>query len=80
MASHNGTLGMSTERVQEFTCPWDNDSVLVMHSDGLATRWDLKQYPGIWSKAPSMIAAVLHRDFGRQRDDVTVLVAKAVEV
>src|SRR5215469_8185724 len=80
MASHNGTLGMTTERVQEFTCPWDQDSVLVMHSDGLASRWDLKQYPGIWSKAPSMIAAVLHRDFGRQRDDVTVLVAKAVEV
>lgn len=80
MASHNGTLGMSTERVQEFTCPWNKDSVFIMHSDGLATRWDLKQYPGIWSKAPSLIAAVLHRDFRRQRDDVTVLVAKAVEV
>ena len=80
MASHNGTLGMTTERLQEFTCPWDKESVLIMHSDGLATRWDLKQYPGIWSKTPSVIAAVLHRDFYRQRDDVTVLVAKTVEV
>jgi anti-sigma regulatory factor (Ser/Thr protein kinase) len=79
MASHNGTLGMTTERVQEFTCPWNSDSILVMHSDGLNTRWDLKNYPGIWIKAPSVIAAVLHRDFYRQRDDVTVLVAKAVE-
>jgi anti-sigma regulatory factor (Ser/Thr protein kinase) len=80
MASHNGTLGMSTERVQEFTCPWDKDSALIMHSDGLATRWDMKHYPGIWSKAPSVISAVLHRDCCRQRDDVTVLVAKAAEV
>jgi anti-sigma regulatory factor (Ser/Thr protein kinase) len=79
MASHNGTLGMNIERVQEFSCPWNKDSVLVMHSDGLATRWDLRSYPGIWSKTPSVIAAVLHRDFCRHRDDVTVLVAKAVE-
>jgi anti-sigma regulatory factor (Ser/Thr protein kinase) len=80
MASHNGTLGMSMERVQEFSCEWNKNSILIMHSDGLATRWDLNQYPGIWSKAPSVIAAVLHRDFYRQRDDATVLVAKAVEV
>jgi anti-sigma regulatory factor (Ser/Thr protein kinase) len=77
MASHNGTLGMNIERVQEFTCPWNDDSVLVMHSDGLATRWSLERYPGIWTKTPSLIAAVLHRDFCRQRDDVTVLVARA---
>ena len=78
MASHNGTLGMNIGRVQEFTCPWNDDSVLVMHSDGLATRWDLKRYPGLWTKAPSLIAAILHRDFSRQRDDVTVLVARAL--
>ena len=80
MASHNGTLGMSIERLQEFTCPWNDDSVLVMHSDGLGTRWDLERYPGLWNKSPSLIAGVLHRDFCRQRDDVTVLVARAVRV
>jgi hypothetical protein len=47
-----------------------------MHSDGLGTRWDLERYPGIRSKHPSVIAAILHRDFSRGRDDVTVLVAK----
>jgi anti-sigma regulatory factor (Ser/Thr protein kinase) len=77
MASHNGTLGQNIERVQEFTAPWTPESILVMHSDGLATRWDLNKYPGIWSKPASVIAAVLHRDFCRNRDDVTVLVAKA---
>jgi anti-sigma regulatory factor (Ser/Thr protein kinase) len=76
-ASHNGTLGQQMARLQEFTFPWNADSVLVMHSDGLASRWDLERYPGIWHKPPSVIAAVLHRDFSRDRDDVTVLVAKA---
>jgi anti-sigma regulatory factor (Ser/Thr protein kinase) len=78
MASHNGTLGHQMSRVQQFTCPWNKESILVMHSDGLASRWDLKRYPGISRKPPSVIAAVLHRDFQRERDDATVLVAKAV--
>jgi len=77
MVSHHGIVGQHMERVQEFSCPWDRDSILVMHSDGLATRWDLEHYPGIRNKPPSMIAAVLHRDFYRGRDDVTVLAAKA---
>jgi anti-sigma regulatory factor (Ser/Thr protein kinase) len=77
MASHNGTLGQYLHRVQEFTTPWNPNSILVMHSDGLASRWDLERYPGIWNKPSSLIAAILHRDFSRGRDDVTVLVAKA---
>lgn len=77
LTSHNGTLGQSMHRVQEFTFPWSDTSMLVMHSDGLTSRWDLDRYPGIWSKHPSVAAALLHRDFSRHRDDVTVLVAKA---
>jgi anti-sigma regulatory factor (Ser/Thr protein kinase) len=76
LASHNGILGQHMERVQEFTVPWNENSVLVMHSDGLGSRWDLDRYPGIWSKHPAVIAALLHRDFCRGRDDVTVVVAK----
>ena len=77
LGSHNGILGQNMERVQEFVVPWSASSILVMHSDGLVTRWDLERYPGIWTKPSSVIAAVLHRDFSRGRDDVTVLVAKA---
>ncbi len=77
MASYNGTVGQQMSRFQEFTYPWNPNNIFVMHSDGLNTRWNLDQYPGIWGKNPSMIAALLHRDFDRGRDDVTVLVAKA---
>ena len=78
LPSHNGTLGQVATRVQEFTYPWNAQDVLIMHSDGLATRWNLQQYPGIWSKHASIIAAILHRDFSRGRDDVTVFVAKSL--
>jgi anti-sigma regulatory factor (Ser/Thr protein kinase) len=76
MASHNGTLGHQIYKVQEFTVPWNPGSLLVMHSDGLGTKWDLNKYPGLAKKHPSIIAAVLYRDFERERDDVTVLAAK----
>jgi anti-sigma regulatory factor (Ser/Thr protein kinase) len=76
VASHNGILGQNVERIQEFTVPWERNAIVIMHSDGLATRWDLSRYPGILSKHPAVIAAILHRDFCRGRDDVTVLVAK----
>lgn len=78
MASHNGTVGHHMPRIQEFTYPWNADSVVILHSDGLTSRWDLDRYPGIWTKHPSLISAMLHRDFWRRRDDVTVLVAKTI--
>jgi len=79
MPSHNGILGQQMERIQEFTYPWSKGNILVMHSDGLVSRWDLERYPGIWNRHPSLVAAVLHRDFSRGRDDVTVLVTKTID-
>jgi len=79
IASHNGTVGHQIHNVREFTLPWDESSILIMHSDGLISRWDLENYPGIGTKHASILAAVLYRDFDRQRDDVTVLVAKNAE-
>lgn len=76
IASHNGTLGHQMHRVQEFTLPWNQDDVLIMHSDGLSSRWDLSESRGIWSRHPSLIASVLYRDFAKERDDVTVLAAR----
>jgi serine phosphatase RsbU (regulator of sigma subunit) len=76
MTSYNGTLGHTIHKIQEFSYPWNADSTLIMHSDGLATRWNLNDYPGIWIKEPALMAGVLYRDFFRGKDDVTVLVAK----
>lgn len=77
MASHNGTAGHDMRKVQEFAFPWNGHSTLIMHSDGLTGRWNLADYPGLQNKCPIMIAAVLYRDFSRERDDATVLVAKS---
>lgn len=78
MVSHNGTLGHTEARFQEFQYPWPENALLIMHSDGLSSRWDLEHYPGLATKHPQLITGVLYRDFQRERDDTTVLVAREV--
>ena len=78
MLSHNGTVGHEIRKIQEFSYPWYANGLLIMHSDGLNNKWQLERYPGLSQKHPSLIAGVLYRDFNRERDDVTVLVAKGM--
>lgn len=73
MVSHNGTLGHQVRKIQQFEYPFPKGSLLIMHSDGVGTHWDLAAYPGIEGRHPGFIPAVLFRDHNRGRDDLTVL-------
>ena len=76
LLSHNGIVGSNLRKVQEFVHPWTEESIIVLHSDGIGTRWDLAAYAGLASCHASIIAAVLYRDFARMRDDAAVLVVR----
>ncbi len=77
MVSHNGILGHAAPRIREFTYPFGNDVGLILHSDGLSSKWELSDYPGIMAQHPSLLAGALVRDHRRSRDDASVVVAKA---
>jgi len=74
MVSLNGTAGLNARKFQAFDYP--AAPLLILHSDGLMTNWSLQRYPGLQRAHPTLIAAVLYRDFARRRDDATVLVAR----
>jgi anti-sigma regulatory factor (Ser/Thr protein kinase) len=76
VVSLGGTAGHEAPRIMEFAYPWPPGSVLILHTDGLGSRWDLHRYPGLAERHPSLVAAVLYRDFARGNDDVTVVVAR----
>jgi anti-sigma regulatory factor (Ser/Thr protein kinase) len=76
MVSHNGIVGHEMRKVHEFEYPWVKAALLVMHSDGVNTRWDLDRYPGLHGRDPSVVSAVLYRDFCRGNDDATVVAAR----
>lgn len=74
LASHPGIVGGQYRKAQPFDYAHVNGHLLIMYSDGLQSRWNLQDYPGLVHRHPAVIAAILHRDFCRERDDVTVLV------
>jgi anti-sigma regulatory factor (Ser/Thr protein kinase) len=76
MVSHNGTAGHVAPRIREFTYPFDGTPSIILHSDGLSNRWRIADYPGLAVCHPSLIAAILFRDFRRGRDDATIAVMR----
>jgi anti-sigma regulatory factor (Ser/Thr protein kinase) len=74
LASHPGIVGSQFRRAQAFDFSDIMGQLLIMHSDGLQSRWRMAEYPGLLQRHPAVIAAVLHRDFNRNRDDATVMV------
>jgi anti-sigma regulatory factor (Ser/Thr protein kinase) len=78
LVSHHGTAGHVARTIGEYTYPWPARALLIVHSDGLASLRHLERYPGLLARDPAVVAGVLYRDFGRRRDDATVLVVREV--
>jgi anti-sigma regulatory factor (Ser/Thr protein kinase) len=76
MVSHHGTLGHQVQRIHGFTYPWSANAVIVLHSDGISSRWDFAAYPGLALRHPMLIAGILYRDFVRRTDDASVVVVR----
>lgn len=75
--SFNGIVGhVMSPRIQDQTLPWERGNLLILHSDGLSSRWDISQYAQIQKYDPAILAACLYRDYSRKNDDTTVIVCK----
>jgi anti-sigma regulatory factor (Ser/Thr protein kinase) len=75
MVTMPGTAGYNVRKIQSFQYPFKG-GLVILCSDGISTSWTLDRYPDLETAHPTLIAAVLYRDFGRRRDDATVLVGK----
>ncbi len=76
--SYNGILGHNIPNtLNNQQLEWGRSKMLIMHSDGLRSRWDLSKYPNLQRHHPTVIAAVLYKDFSRHTDDTLVVVCKA---
>jgi anti-sigma regulatory factor (Ser/Thr protein kinase) len=76
LMSQNGTLGLQVRTLSDVVYPWPAHACLVLHSDGLGSRWQLGADAALLQCDPVVIAAWLWRDHARGRDDATVVVAR----
>ena len=74
LGSTDGTVGYGVRKARESVVAWLPRSTLILNTDGLSSRWNLSKHPGLLACHPVLIAAVLHRDFARNKDDATVVV------
>lgn len=74
-----GTAGVrSPRRVSEQHTAFPPSGVLVLHTDGLGSRWTLEGRQELLRQPPDVVAAALWRDHARGSDDSLVVVVRAV--
>jgi hypothetical protein len=64
--------------VREQIVEHEPGATLVIHSDGLTSKWDGSLLRAYSNRNPTVIGAVLLRDAGLRQDDATVVVLSLV--
>jgi anti-sigma regulatory factor (Ser/Thr protein kinase) len=76
MLSVPGIAGHQARTIRQFDYELPAGAVIVLHSDGLSSRWDYRAMPGLTARDPLTIAAVLLAAAGVHRDDAGILVLR----
>src|SRR2546423_1752934 len=76
LVSIGGIVGYREPPLRPFEHPLPDDSVVVLHSDGVSRRWDADDLEQLVYETPLVIAAMLLRDAGIRHDDACVLVGR----
>ena len=76
MVSEHGIVGQAARQPREYEYPLPPSSVVVLHTDGIGSRWKLDTYPGLLRKHPMISAGIIFRDHRRTNDDATVVVLR----
>jgi anti-sigma regulatory factor (Ser/Thr protein kinase) len=76
MISIPGIAGQQARTIRQFEYEVPPGAAVILHSDGISSRWEAAALPGIEARDPLLIAAVLLAEAGVHRDDAGVLVLK----
>jgi anti-sigma regulatory factor (Ser/Thr protein kinase) len=76
MISLPGIAGHQARSVRQFEYEVPPGAAVILHSDGISSRWEAAALPGLAARDPLLIAAVLLAAAGVHRDDAGILVLK----
>ena len=77
MLSVPGIAGYQARTIRQFEYEVPPGAVVILHSDGVSSRWEAASVPAIETRDPLLIAAMLLAEAGIHRDDASVLVLKS---
>ncbi len=76
MVSVPGIAGHQARTIRQYDYTLEPGAAVILHSDGLSSRWSLRPLPGLMARDPLVIAAALLAEAGAHRDDAGVLVLR----
>jgi anti-sigma regulatory factor (Ser/Thr protein kinase) len=76
IVTQHGTAGLQIRRPEETAMELPAHALVIVHSDGIDTRWRADRILPVLKKDPALVAAILLRDHTRHRDDATVVVLR----
>jgi len=74
--SMNGLIGCRLPRLREERTTLKRGELLVLHTDGISSRFRLKNYPELLAADVKTIATEIVRRFGTDTDDASCLVLR----
>jgi len=78
LVSQAGTAGLQMRTVQEQEQEWPAHALVILHSDGIQSRWQFDDAT-VLQRDPAIVAAFVLWKFSRGRDDATVVVVRRAE-
>jgi anti-sigma regulatory factor (Ser/Thr protein kinase) len=76
MLSVPGIAGHQARTIRQYEYAARPGAAIILHSDGISSRWEPAALPGLNARDPLVIAAALLAQAGSRRDDAGVLVIK----
>ncbi len=77
MLSVPGIAGYQARAFRQFDYEVPPGAVVILHSDGISSRWEVAAVPDVETRDPLLIAAVLLAEAGIHRDDAGIVVLKS---
>lgn len=77
MISVPGIAGHQARTIRQFEYAAPAGAAIILHSDGISSRWTPEALPGLNARDPLIVAAALLAEAGTHRDDAGVLVLKS---
>jgi anti-sigma regulatory factor (Ser/Thr protein kinase) len=72
--SMDGVLGLHLRKVRKFEYQYNSLRAVLLHSDGISSRFDLADYPLLY-KQPQEVAEQIMAKYGKANDDATLVIA-----
>ncbi len=77
MLSVPGIAGYQARAFRQFDYEVPPGAAVILHSDGISSRWEVAAVPDVETRDPLLIAAVLLAEAGIHRDDAGIVVLKS---